>query len=113
MEQLSLKRSTADETKQKPKKTSTTQNPMAEFAGESQFVIGDSIAHGFAGRSGNGSDTSDSQVGRSAANVLKILQSKGDSLKGMLIDLSTGIANSPGDIASVEQQLSYLKSIGA
>ena len=88
-------------------------NPLAKFGGEAQFVIGDSIAHGFAGRSGNGSETSDTQVGRSAANVLKILQSKGDSLKGMLVDLSTGIANSPGDLASVESQLSYLKSIGA
>jgi hypothetical protein len=30
----------------------------------------------------------------------------------MLIDLSTGIANSPEDYKSVEEQLSYLKSIG-
>ncbi len=88
-------------------------NPLAQFGGEAQFVIGDSIAHGFAGRSGSGSETSDTQVGRSAANVLKILQSKGNSLKGMLIDLSTGIANSVGDFTSVEAQLSYLKSIGA
>ena len=88
-------------------------NPLSKFGGEAQFVIGDSIAHGFAGRSGSGSGTSDTQVGRSAANVLKILQSKGDSLKGMLIDLSTGIANSKDDIVSVEAQLSYLKSIGA
>ena len=88
-------------------------NPLAEFAGQAQFVIGDSIAHGFAGRSGNGDNGSDTQVGRSSANVLKILQAKGDALKGMLIDLSTGIANSPGDLASVEAQLSYLKSIGA
>lgn len=88
-------------------------NPLAQFGGEAQFVIGDSIAHGFAGRSGSGSVASDTQVGRSAANVLKILQSKGDSLKGMLVDLSTGIANSKDDIASVEAQLSYLKSIGA
>lgn len=91
----------------------TGDNPLAQFGGEAQFVIGDSIAHGFAGRSGRGNDTSDSQVGRNAANVLKILQSKRDSLKGMLIDLSTGIANSPSDFASVEAQLSYLKSIGA
>lgn len=89
------------------------ENPLAQFGGEAQFVIGDSIAHGFAGRSGRGNDTSDSQVGRNAANVLKILQSKRDSLRGMLIDLSTGIANSPSDFASVEAQLSYLKSIGA
>jgi hypothetical protein len=88
-------------------------NPLAEFAGQAQFVIGDSIAHGFAGRSGNGSDSEDTMVGRSAANVLKILKSRGDKLKGMLIDLSTGIANSPEDYKSVGEQLSYLKSIGA
>ena len=88
-------------------------NPLAEFAGPAQFVIGDSIAHGFAGRSGNGSESEDTMVGRSAANVLKILQSRGDKLKGMLIDLSTGIANSPEDYKSVEAQLLYLKSVGA
>jgi hypothetical protein len=88
-------------------------NPLAEFAGQAQFVIGDSIAHGFAGRSGNGSESEDTMVGRSAANVLKILQSRGDKLKGMLIDLSTGIANSPEDYKSVEAQLLYLKSVGA
>ena len=88
-------------------------NPLAEFAGQAQFVIGDSIAHGFAGRSGDGSESEDTMVGRSAAAVLKILQSRGDKLKGMLIDLSTGIANSTTDFASVEAQLSYLKSIEA
>jgi len=88
-------------------------NPLAQFGGEAQFVIGDSIAHGFAGRSGSGSETSDTQVGRSPANVLKILQAKGNSLNGMLIDLSTGIANNVDDFASVEAQMSYLKSVGA
>lgn len=88
-------------------------NPLAEFAGQAQFVIGDSIAHGFAGRSGDGSDSEDTMKGRSAANVLKILKLRGDKLKGMLIDLSTGIANSPEDYKSVEEQLSYLKSMGA
>jgi uncharacterized membrane protein len=88
-------------------------NPLAEFAGQAQFVIGDSIAHGFAGRSGNGDNSSDTQVGRSPAKILEILKAKGDALKGMLIDLSTGIANSPGDFTSIEEQLSYLKSIGA
>jgi hypothetical protein len=88
-------------------------NPLAQFAGQAQFVIGDSIAHGFAGRSGNGSDSEDTMVGRSPAAVLAYLKSKGDVLKGMLIDLSTGIVNNPGDFSSVEAQLSYLKSIGA
>lgn len=91
----------------------TRDNPLTEFAGQAQFVIGDSIAHGFAGRPGKGSESEDTMQGRSAANVLKILQSRGDKLKGMLIDLSTGIANSTTDFASVEAQLSYLKSIGA
>jgi hypothetical protein len=88
-------------------------NPLAEFAGQAQFVIGDSIAHGFAGRSGNGDNNSDTQVGRSPTKILEILKAKGDALKGMLIDLSTGIVNSPGDFTSIEEQLSYLKSIGA
>jgi hypothetical protein len=86
---------------------------LEEFAGEAQFVIGDSIAHGFAGRSGNGSDSEDTMVGRSPEKILAYLKSKGDKLSGMLIDLSTGIANSPEDYKSVEEQLSYLKSIGA
>jgi len=90
-----------------------TENPLDGFGGEAQFVIGDSIAHGFAGRSGNGKDTDDSMVGRKAADVLKILKSKGDALKGALIDLSTGIANSATDWASAEAQLSHLKSLGA
>lgn len=88
-------------------------SPLAEFAGQAQFVIGDSIAHGFAGRSGNGSDSEDTMVGRSPEKVLAYLKSKGDKLKGMLIDLSTGIANNTGDFSSVEAQLSYLKSVGA
>ena len=88
-------------------------SPLAEFAGQAQFVIGDSIAHGFAGRSGNGSDSEDTMVGRSPEKVLAYLKLKGDKLSGMLIDLSTGIANNPGDFSSVESQLSYLKSIGA
>ena len=88
-------------------------SPLEEFAGKAQFVIGDSIAHGFAGRSGNGSDSEDTMVGRSPEKVLAYLKSKGDKLSGMLIDLSTGIANNPGDFPSVEAQLSYLKSIGA
>jgi len=91
----------------------TQENPLAQFGGQAQFVIGDSIAHGFAGRSGKGTDSDDTQVGRSAANVLKILKAKGDALQGKLIDLSTGIANSKDDFSSVESQLSYLKSIGA
>ena len=86
---------------------------LEEFAGEAQFVIGDSIAHGFAGKSGNGSDSEDTMVGRSPEKVLAYLKSKGDKLNGMLIDLSTGIANNTGDFSSVEAQLSYLKSIGA
>jgi len=88
-------------------------SPLEEFAGQAKFVIGDSIAHGFAGRSGNGSDFEDTMVGRSPEKVLAYLKSKGDKLSGMLIDLSTGIANNPGDFPSVEAQLSYLKSIGA
>lgn len=114
--QLTLKRSNASGSKVSPsaQKGGTTQeNPLSQFGGEAQFVIGDSIAHGFAGRKGNGSESDDSQVGRNSATILKILQTKGDTLKGSLIDLSTGIANSTGDFDSVEKQLSYLKSIGA
>lgn len=114
--QFSLKRSGGGDGEVSPsaqKGPSAGDNPLAKFGGEAQFVIGDSIAHGFAGRTGSGSETSDTQVGRNPANVLKILQSKGDSLRGMLVDLSTGIANNVEDLASVEAQLSYLKSIGA
>ena len=88
-------------------------NPLDGFGGEAEFVIGDSIAHGFAGRGGNGNETGDSMVGRSAVKVLEVLKARGDKLKGKLIDLSTGIANSATDWQSVEAQLSYLKSLNA
>lgn len=114
--QFNLKRAHGEDSAVSPsaqKGPTAGDNPLSQFGGQAQFVIGDSIAHGFAGRSGNGNETSDTQVGRSAANVLKILKSKGDALKGMLVDLSTGIANSTDDFSSVEEQLSYLKSVGA
>jgi hypothetical protein len=114
--QLKLKKSTSSgEKESKPSSggTSGGENPLAKFGGEAQFVIGDSIAHGFAGRSGNGSESEDTMVGRSSAAVLAILKVRGDVLKGALVDLSTGIANFTGDYTSVEEQLKYLKSIGA
>lgn len=115
MNQLTLKRSTptGTESSQQSSGGSSTENSLSKFGGTAQFVIGDSIAHGFAGRTGNGSASSDSMVGRNSAMVLFILKSKGDALKGALIDLSTGIANSTDDYTSVEEQLKYLKSIGA
>lgn len=88
-------------------------DPNAQFQGRADFVIGDSIAHGFAGRTGNGSDNDDSKVGRKPAEVLAILKAKGEALKGKLIDLSTGIANSSSDWAIVEEQLKYLQSMQA
>ena len=90
-----------------------TDDPNAQFQGKSDFVIGDSIAHGFAGRSGNGNDTDDSKVGRKPAEVLAILKSKGEVLRGKLIDLSSGIANSKDDWSIINEQLKYLQSIGA
>jgi hypothetical protein len=113
--QLTLKKSSATGKEQKQQTGGGgggTENPLAQFGGEAQFVIGDSIAHGFAGRSGSGSESGDTMVGRNAAAVLAILKAKGDALKGALIDLSTGIANSTADFNSVEEQLKYLKSIG-
>jgi hypothetical protein len=114
-DQLTLKKSrtSAKEKSNKPSSGGGSENPMAQFGGQAQFVIGDSIAHGFAGRSGNGDNASDTQVGRSSSAVLGILKARGDALKGALIDLSTGIANSTGDWDSVEAQLKHLKSIGA
>jgi len=88
-------------------------NPLAQFGGEAQFVIGDSIARGFAGLGSTpGTDADDSKNGRSPEAVLAILKARGDKLKGVLIDLSTGIANNPSQFDIVEQQLNYLKSIG-
>jgi len=114
-DQLTLKKSrtSAKEKSNKPSSGGGSENPMAQFGGQAQFVIGDSIAHGFAGRSGNGDNASDTQVGRNSSAVLGILKARGDALKGALIDLSTGIANSTGDWDSVEAQLKHLKSIGA
>jgi len=116
MNQLTLKKSTstgAEKSQQLSGGGSGTENPLAQFGGQAQFVIGDSIAHGFAGRSGTGTDSDDTKVGRNSAAVLAILKARGDALKGVLVDLSTGIANSTDDWSSVEAQLSYLKSIGA
>lgn len=96
-----------------PGGTSQKDDPNAQFQGKADFVIGDSIAHGFAGRTGNGSDSDDSKVGRKPAEVLAILKAKGEALKGKLIDLSTGIANSSSDWAIVEEQLKYLQSMQA
>jgi hypothetical protein len=115
-EQFKLKRTEGTGQSASPsaqKGDGASDNPLSGYGGEASFVIGDSIAHGFAGRGGNGGDADDSKVGRSAAKVLEILKARGDKLKGALIDLSTGIANSLSDFASVETQLSYLKSIGA
>ena len=96
-----------------PNTKPTQEDPNAQFQGQSDFVIGDNIAHGFAGRSGDGDDKSDSKKGRKPAEVLAILKSKGESLRGKLIDLSTGIANSKEDWQTVEEQLKYLKSMNA
>lgn len=96
-----------------PPGESQKSDPNTQFQGKADFVIGDSIAHGFAGRSGNGSDADDSKVGRKPAEVLAILKSKGEALRGKLIDLSTGIANSKEDWSIVEEQLKYLQSMGA
>ena len=52
-------------------------------------------------------------VGMVDSGVGERTGTRGDKLSGMLIDLSTGIANSPEDYKSVGEQLSYLKSIGA
>ena len=96
-----------------PGSRSQQDDPNAQFQGQADFVIGDSIARGFAGLNGDGSDTDDSKVGRKPAEVLTILKSKGEALRGKLIDLSTGIANSKDDWATVEEELKYLKSMNA
>jgi hypothetical protein len=113
--QFSLLSGMSSGEKSKPREGQTGQeNPLTEIGGEAQFVIGDSIARGFAGLGATpGTDSDDSKVGRSAQKVLEILRAKGESLRGALIDLSTGIANSKDDWKSVEAQLSYLKSLGA
>lgn len=116
MNQLTLKVNSTEGGKVSPsaqKGDTPQENPLSQFGGTAQFVIGDSIAHGFAGRSGTGTDSDDTKVGRNSAAVLSILKAKGDALKGVLVDLSTGVANSTDDWSSVEAQLSYLKSIGA
>jgi hypothetical protein len=92
---------------------SQTEDPNAQFQGQADFVIGDDVAHGFAGRSGNGTDTSDSKLGRKPSEILAILKAKGEELKGKLIDLSTGIAHSKDDWSIINEQLKYLQSIGA
>lgn len=116
-EQFKLKRTEGTGQKASPSAqngSGPSNNPLSGFGGQAQFVIGDSIARGFAGLGATpGTDSDDSKVGRSAIKVLEILKARGDKLKGALIDLSTGIANSVNDWASVESQLSYLKSIGA
>lgn len=87
--------------------------------GKSDFTFGDSIASGLAGRQGDNQQTvmdatGVSKVGASPADVLGQLQSFDKSkLKGKTVRLSSGITNNPSDLASVEEQIKYLVSVGA
>ena len=87
--------------------------------GKSDFTFGDSIASGLAGRQGGNQQTvmddrGISKVGASPADVLGQLQSFDQSkLKGKTVRLSSGITNNPSDLASVEEQIKYLVSVGA
>ena len=117
MNQLTLKKSTPsgkETSQQLSGGGSESENQLSQFGGRAQFVIGDSIARGFAGLGSTpGTDDDDSKNGRNPTAVLTVLKARGDTLKGSLIDLSTGIANDPSQWNIVDQQLSYLKSIGA
>lgn len=78
------------------------------------LTIGDSIARGLAGEEGTGTETDAQMVGRSSKGVLDYLKSQDAStFKDKTIRLSSGILNSPSDLASVEEQLKLLQKAGA
>jgi len=72
------------------------------------ITIGDSIAKGVKDKTNTGGAATE---GASPKSVLNMMQSQ--DMKGKLVRLSSGISNSPSDIATVRQQLSYAKSQGA
>ncbi len=76
------------------------------------IYIGDSVAQGYGKASG--ADISHTKVGRGSKDTLAYIKSLDpESLKGQTVRLSSGLLNSPNDIASVGEQIAYLKSIGA
>lgn len=82
--------------------------------GKSDMQVGDSVARGLSGKTGNGTEKDESKVGRSSKGVLDFIKSKGSGhFSGKTIRLSSGILNSPGDLKSVEDQLKFLKDAGA
>lgn len=84
-----------------------------------QIITGDSLAVGVYGddiysRLGSDYDDADRQSGRSAADQLEYMQSKGASYyEGAEVVLSTGLLNSQGDFESVRAQFEFLINAGA
>lgn len=94
--------------------SSTTSTTPSDAGGAPDMHVGDSIARGLSGETGDGTATDSTQVGRSSKGVLEWLKSQdADKFKGKTIRLSSGILNSPSDLQSVEEQLKLLKAAGA
>jgi hypothetical protein len=89
---------------------------LAPAAGQANqpLFLGDSIADGVRS-AGNG--RGDTLEGRSSAAVLGVIRSQleqnQNALRGETVVLSSGASNSPGDLASVREQVRLLNSAGA
>jgi hypothetical protein len=89
------------------------------YAAGGGLIFGDSIASGYAGRSGGNQvlikdARGMSMVGASPSQVLNQLISYGKGkFKDQTVHLSSGITNNNSDLANVESQLKFLRDSGA
>jgi len=92
--------------------------PQYAEGGKYDFYIGDSIAHGYGGRSGMELVSDDRGVTKPGArtdDVLGFIHSAKDQIRGKTIYLSSGATNDggPPNFNNVEKQLKTLKEYGA
>jgi N-acetylmuramoyl-L-alanine amidase len=89
--------------------TASATTPATSAPAASPYFIGDSIAVGLRGKTGEG----DTVEGRNPKAVLDAINATPpEQLRGRPIVLSTGISNNPSDLASVQAQFDALKAKG-
>lgn len=78
------------------------------FLNLNNFWIGDSIAHGYRQALKENGDT---KVGRTPAEIVKVIKNKKDLIKNKTIYLSSGYANCR-DVKNIELEIKLLKEYG-